>query len=273
MTRAAFQHAQWEPSRFYWAVLDDPGWSGRGPIPEGLLAALDEELPLPVEVLFPVAAPMSGGGLLVCAPRRSDLDELDSATLTLRPSHLPDFAAGRCDPESFNILVGPREPRPVRRTRARIHALASLTLLACAAILAVGLARRAEAWRTESKATTDAAAAASAIVLPDGGDPQTELVRLKELAAARPARSSINAAADLASVLAGWPAEAHATTQSIAIGQSGATLSLTVEGDPTAFIGAIRPPAGWEIDEPRLNTNDKVTRVTLRLRPREEPTP
>jgi hypothetical protein len=51
------------------------------------------------------------------------------------------------------------------------------------------------------------------------------------------------------------------------VSEAGATVSVSVEGDPTPFLKAMKPPPGWGMDEPRLNSADKLTRLTLQLRP------
>jgi hypothetical protein len=70
----------------------------------------------------------------------------------------------------------------------------------------------------------------------------------------------------LAAVLNAWPANVPSKPQSISVGQSGVLISVSVEGEAAVFLKAFSPPPGWTLDEPRLNTADKVTRLALQLR-------
>ena len=259
------------PHQFFWAVIDAPGWTRSGPVPAGLGALVEDEFPVAIDGLGAVCAPISGGRVLVCAARAADLDAHADA-LALGPESLPPFAAGLIDPAAFNLLVGPHEPRPLRRARRRAWGVVAGTVVACAAFLVLGLERRTQFWLAHAETHRGAAGALVRSALPGEGAPApaVELERLRAAAAARARATPTDAARLLAAVLDGWPRATAATVHSIAVDPQGATLALTLDGDPSEFLGALRPPPGWVQDEPRINSTEVGTRVSLRLRPRED---
>jgi hypothetical protein len=95
-----------------------------------------------------------------------------------------------------------------------------------------------------------------------------DVMRAKRLAdAASQLRPPPDAAVALGAVLRAWPSGVSSKPQSLLVSESGATVSVTVQGDATPFLRAMKPPAGWTQDEPRLNSADSLTRLTLQLRP------
>ncbi len=265
------RHLRWPPERFLWALLDAPGWTKCGRVPEGLLAALEDELPVAVEAMHAVCAPAGGGSLIVCAARRADLAGLEGSVLSLSPASLPEFARGSCEPTRLNLLIGAYEPSLVRRSRARTGALFAVTVLIASALLSVGLSRRAQAWRVGANLNRESARQVLATMVAPGVDPASEIDRLRRAnEAALRDRAPADAALSLAAVLRGWPAQVSCATHSIAVGPTGATLSLDVRGDPTPFLASLQPPSGWLLDEPRLNSTERGTRLSLRLRPLEQ---
>lgn len=266
-------NATWPAKRFFWAVLEAPGWKRSGPLPSCLAGALAEELPVEIASVHAVVAPVDSNGaagpatgsVVVCAARMADLEALPAPMLSLTPHAVPDLGVASVEPHRFNLLVGAFEPRPVRRARLRTHLCAAATLLLCAAMVALGSTRRASAWRTHAEVVRQAAAQS----VGDADSLDAELDRLHAIVAARDGSlAPLNdAAADLARVLAGWPADSACTTHSIAIGPQGASIAIEVEGDPARFLESLTPPPGWTIDEPRLNSIRGGTRLSLRLQP------
>lgn len=264
-------NATWPADRFFWAVLEAPGWKRCGPMPSGLLGALADELPVDIASVHAVVAAVDAkaaparGIVLVCAARVTDLEHLPAPVLGLTPESVPELGVASVEPHRLNLLVGAHEPRAIRRARARAHLCAAATLLLCAGMVALGSTRRASAWRSHAEVVRQAEAQA----VGDAASLDDELDRLGAIVAARdgsPAPLN-DAAADLARVLAGWPAVAACTTHSIAVGPQGASIAIEVEGDPAPFLQSLRPPPGWTIDEPRLNSIRGGTRLSLRLRP------
>lgn len=125
---SAGPHVTWPPERFYWALVDAPGWRRPGPVPDGLRQAAADELPVPADDLFVVCAPAREGTVLVCAAPRAALASVDAAAVALTPAALPEFAHATCDPATLNILVGEFEPRAVRRARSRTRALIAASI-------------------------------------------------------------------------------------------------------------------------------------------------
>src|SRR5690606_27182718 len=126
-------HPRWPAERFYWALIQAPGYTARGELPPGLRPALEEQVPVPVETLHAVVAPASNGALLVCAAAKSELESLAGDALSLTPAALPAFAVDLgIAPDDLNLLVGALEPRAIRRGRAcrRLAALTAVVLCA-----------------------------------------------------------------------------------------------------------------------------------------------
>lgn len=264
-------HRKWEPDRLFWSLLEAPSWNGR--LPSGLESAFESDVPLPMDQLHAVCAPAGEARLVVCAARIRDLESLDPAALSLIPEHVPESIGGACDPAHLNLLVGRYEPQVIRRTRVRSHVLAAMTVLACAGLFALGLARRTIRHDALTTAAHDAATRLAASAIPGGGPDQLalEVARARRGAAhATEARPAPDAALALGSLLSAWPAlPAAPRTQSISIGPQGIAVELTVEGDAGAFMGAFHPPSGWLLDEPRLVRLENLTRLSLRLKRQE----
>ncbi len=276
----------WPADRFYWSLLNAP--MGRAlssqraaPLPPGLCAAMQDDVPTPMEDLHAVgirldATNNGSNKVLAVAVRREALAELSSATRTLSPASIPplDERLEQLEPMRLNVLVGMFEPRAIRRARALRHLLGMAAVLAAAGLLSAGLHRRAE----HAASLADAVDAQSASLLSHAAESGVTDQRTleRELAQARALRTAMRdpqATADaipaLLSVLRSWPTSASATPQTLGVsGANGgeATLSVSVEGDPAEFLRQLTPPDGWTLDEPRLNASGSVTRVVLTLR-------
>lgn len=285
----------WPPERFYWAIVEPAsspagpvGWTRDGPVPPGLLGDLADQVPLDPAELHAVAATdeRGGGRVVICAAPHAELAAVHAggAAERLRPLSLPSELGGRpgddttapIDPARLNLLVGAFEPFPARRARARRHFRAAAAVLALAALVFVGLLRRAQhAEGLASRARN--ASAATLASLGFEGDPgparvrlDAELDRLRTLAGVSVDRlRAPDAAAALARVLGCWPADTAAAVRSLSVGPEGASLSvlLSPPDDAAAFIASLRPVTGWTLDEPRLASVGSSTRITLRLRP------
>lgn len=261
----------WPADRFYWALLEAPGVKRTGELPAGLLPMLEEDAPADTADLHAVCVPLSDGRLAVCAAEKSELSEVSSEAPSLTPDALPPFIDWPgVTPERFNLLVGSFEPRPLRTARLKRHAFAAAVVLACGLLITIGLQRRATRWTERAESARAAAAGVAAEFTQSGraDDLAAEAARLRgtrdALARAAPPP---DASLALAAVLHAWPANVPSKPQSISVGQSGVSISVSVEGDAAAFLRAFSPPRGWTLDEPRLNTADKVTRLALQLRP------
>lgn len=261
----------WPADRFYWAVLDAPGVSRPGQLPTGLYPILDEEIPADTAELHAVCVPAADGKLAVCAIETIDLAEVPVDSLSLTPSELPAFVESLgVSAERFNLLSGSFEPRPLRSRRIRRHAFSALTVLLCVSLLAVGLHRRSLRWEARAESARIATSRVANLVTATGRveDIRAEAARLEgtrdALAQASPPP---DASLSLAALLESWPARVSSRPQSITVGPEGIAVSVAVEGDASAFLGAFSPPPGWTLAEPRLNASDTVTRLSLQLRP------
>jgi len=260
----------WPAERFYWSVVEAPGWGRCGPLPEGVRAVFEEDAPLPGDELHAVGAPLGDGRLLVCAARRAELGALESGPDSLVPAAIPPELGARVSPERLNLLVGAFEPARFRRARQRRHLLAAAALLACAALVSVGAVRRERHWSRLAEDRVRRTADVLAGVVP-GGRPElvpAELARARQVnrwcAGQAPAP---DAAPILAALLKAWPVGVACKPQALTISGFAIGCSVAVEGDPALFLGALTPPAGWRLEEPRLHTAGSVTRLTISMRP------
>lgn len=260
---------RWPHDRFFWAVLDAPGWSRAGPLPPGLVPALADDVPADVDELHPVCAPLGDGRVLVCAARRADLAQPARTLRSVTPERLPDALDATLDPRSLELLCGHFEPRCVRRARLARHARAAGALLLCAVLAAIGLHRRAAHWARVAEAAN---AARHEVANAAGLRPEAlgaELARLDALSAST-VRHPTDATAFLAALLDAWPVGVAAEPQSLSVSEEGASLAVNVEGDPAPFLAAFSTPQGYRLEDPRLNASRGVTRLALRLRPSPE---
>jgi hypothetical protein len=156
------------------------------------------------------------------------------------------------------------------------HLISAAALVALAVLAMIGLVRRAAMW---DRVANEAQAARGEVItqtLPGGTSDSLamEVARLRRLAeASGRVKPAPDAAFALGSLLRAWPAAVSSKPQSLVVSEAGATVSVSVEGDATPFLKAMKPPQGWTMDEPRLNSADTVTRLTLQLRPTTTLTP
>lgn len=273
----AAAHERWPAERFYWALLDAPGMKEfkPGPLPPGLMHDLADEVPVSTDDLHAVAA-LHEGKLLVCAALRAELGALPVATTKLTPAELPSFGTSPASLDSLNLLVGEFEPASQRASRSRRHLLGLTTVALLAALLFIGFTRRAahdHAIATQLRTTTDRAVAK---VLPIGMPAEaiaSEVARLKQASqATTQAAPAADAAVALAALLRSWPAAVPCKPQSIAVSESGMTISVLVEGEYAPFLSSFTAPPGWTILEPRVNSTggggggDEVVRIAIDLK-------
>jgi hypothetical protein len=271
MNAKAMNHTERRPAQsFYWATIDGLGWKTAGPLPAALLPVLADEIPIALEDVHAVCAPLDLGRLLVCACPRAALASADTAASTLVPDSLPDGVS--CDAEAggFNLLVGEFEPPPIRRARRARHLHPACACLICLVLIGLGFARRAH----HASAAAGQAAKAADVVLshltPDKREnsvmEQVGFVRAAADAASR-ARAPADAAAGLEALLKSWPASITCKPQSVSVSEGGVSFGVMVEGDPAPFLKAFIPPPGTALDEPRITSVGPVTRLNLHLHP------
>lgn len=256
---------RWPPDRFYWSVLASPGFSRIGELPPGLHAAFEEDVPVPLESLHAVCAPIGDGQILVCAAPRADLASLELDLRSVTPESLPGL--GVVDPLVLNLLVGAFEPRAVKTARIRRHLLAMTTVALCAALAVAGLLRRAGALRNLAEEATQGLGSILESALPAGppGALVLEIERARRESAAV-IEPPADAALALASILSVWPTQVPSIPQSLQVGGDRASISVTLEGEPTTFLRALAAPTGWALEEPRVGRAGSFTRVQLQMR-------
>ena len=266
-------HPRWPVERFFWSVVEAPGWKASGVLPAALLEKFGEELPVDVTTVHAVGMPMGDGTVLACGVSIDELANLDPGALSLAPMDFPAFVNAADGPllaEQLNLLVGVWEPRPIRQARMRGHVFAAATMAACGLLMAVGFSRRA----AHDEASRSFAASESKRVLSSvlpGGTIGTLEAELRKVEFAAGVQRQVGRGADagiaLADLLRGWPKDVPSKPQAIAVTPSSATVSVAVEGDPSPFLRAFKGPDGWAMAEPRLNAADNITRLTLQFQP------
>ena len=286
----------WPAERFYWAVLDLPGYTRRGPLPMALLLELQPHMPLDVSELHAVAIPhpSSRSSVLVCAARRDELGAVDASATSLTPTLSPDsilrsqLPLDAADVASLNLLSGAFEPRPIRRARLRRQLELVAAMLLVSILIILGLHRRTANLDVETSHATQSLAAVLAAPPPpspssllsasaidtahatESLNAQIRLVAGVEHAAKR-VTAPTDAASPLAALLRAWPAgldAAPCNVQSISVNATSMTLSFTTDADPMVVIRALIAPPGWKLEEPRVSRGGggATARVMLELR-------
>jgi hypothetical protein len=215
-----------------------------------------------------VCKPVERGHLLVCGAPRASLESLGPDVVVVTPVAVPGCLGATKTASDLNLLVGEFEPRLVARARARVHLAAMAFSVVIAGLVMIGLHRRASAWDRNAGIATESTAA----LLKEHALGQTaeqlalDVQRRKgEATEASVLRTPDEAAPVLVQFLRRWPAEQSAKPLSLNITPRTAAVSLVVQGDASGFIGSFRPPAGWSLEEPRLNTAGDTTRVNLQM--------
>lgn len=259
----------WPSDRFYWAVLSCPGIKGAGVLPAALLPLLEDDIPLPAEDIHAVFLSATDNRVIVCAVKRDVLDILPPELLSLSPQSLPPpIESTGINPRSFNLLVGPYEPRAMRSARNKRNALVSLTLLISCLLVSTGLDRRTAQLNrhaAEVVSTTHQLAARLGPHVTPANIVQ-ELHRVRDMHAALAiASDNPDITNTLATVLQHWPTTSSSILQSVSVSAGGVLLSVAIDGDSSSFLKAFKVPEGLALDEPRLTLADNVTRMNLKL--------
>lgn len=277
---APSQDLSWPPERFFWGTLDAPGIRRPGALPSAMALTFADVVPVPIEDLHAVMAPMSDaegtGRVVVCAARRTDLEPLLAAARSLTPASLPGFIehVGTGSTLPLNLLVGGFEPIASRQRRHRLIARAAMLWIALVTIAIVGLLRREGLAKEHAESFRSARAAAIEAAMP--GAAETDLRDAVERLEHRiEARRAANRPTDVSTVLAAflraWPLDAASDTppeiQSIALNERCLALSVLVKGDPSPLLARLKAPDGWTLKEPRLTSVGDATRLSLELVP------
>jgi len=255
-------------NRVFWSIIEARGVKA-GPIPDGLWPLLEDDLPVSAEQVFAVGAPLDQDRLLVCAALKDEITAAAGTSESLTPDEIPEWVGIRIDPARFNMLVGSFEPRAKRVARQHRRLRAAAAVLIAAIFVAVGLERRARAWNTETDRCNAAALPTLAPISTSLGWGRDDLaMELKQRRESAPLTVKVppDASLVIASILGRWPIQVPAKAQAMLAAGDSASVSVLVLGDPATFIAALKPPDGWKIEEPRIVSVDKSTRITLELR-------
>lgn len=275
---------QLPPEQFYWAVLEArlprgalPGivWSRRSRL-TALLYGLEHWIPVPLETVHVAFAPGEGGRTIACALGIDAVRRyLDEGAMTLSPSATPSFIDQNVDPRSINLLHGPFEAPPLRRARSRWLAGTGAAVLAITAVVAVGAERRTANNRSAEHQMAVASEAIYAQIFPApaaGGVPSAARL-LSELRSLRQTRGSSSpvvssdAGETLARVLACWPRDVIAKTESVTVTPTSCTIATDVanHGQAQSLVAALGRINGWRTEQPHVSQTREHVHVTARL--------
>lgn len=273
---AAPSEVRLPPERFYWAVLDAPPARDR----RAALGYLFESvLPVPVERVHAVYVPLGGDRFLACGIDRDRL-AAHAGALTLGPDALPEFLAALVaeplDPASINLLVEAFEPLALRRARRRVTLIACAAILACTLAVGWGQLRSASRWHVIADAFAQATAAVYDRVLPTstgavppGARLTAELRTLDRTRSEAPAGSPREIAPTLAAVLASWPPDLPASTESLTAAPGAITLTVRLPDESSAerLERELKPPPGWRVSQPTVQRERDGLTVRVRMEP------
>lgn len=272
------------PERFFWSVIEIaplPARSRRDPRSLGYV--FENALPLSLERVHAVYAPLDGDRVLACGLL---IDELQAQVqehpgmLALTPAEATEFLD--VEPEvlaSLNLCTGAFEPKPLRSARRRFALIASALWFAIVGLLLAGLERR---IASQDQYADSLAQARQQVIqqalgspAPPGAQPP-ELRFIAELRTLRQTRrqqpladnaSEVTDAIDsLASLAQLWPRQLNILTESLTITPTTMTLRAAVpnSGDVQHLADALAPIEGWQSQQPQVNAaSDNKVNATL----------
>ncbi len=273
------------PSELYFAVLAPPV-SPRGRArAEELAYAFEAALPLPLSAVHAVYHTLPDQRVLAIAIERAHAERLARAHTRAHPQAWPGWLAplaGAIRPHACNLLTGPCLPPRVSAARRSIvrHACVGAAVILTAASL--GFERRIRHLAADTAAARARAAETAAAVL-SGGAPShqnagslqpafarmtSELRRLRATRGPAP-RSPAQLPADavLARVLAAWPTDARARTESITVAERTVEVVLRLDdlGSAQSFVSALAAVPGLRPGPARTDQEADEVRLSLRL--------
>ena len=269
---------------FYWSIVTAPGIKRAGVAPAGVLLQAAEDFPVPADSVHAVCRPTGtgdggggGGEVIVVAAERDALAALSGTIDRLAPEGFPECIgdAATFGPQELNLLIGEFEPPALRAARIKRHTLRAVVVVAVCILAAIGLFRSSRAWEENALTNTNAAMALlrDTVQGTRDADMANAVTALRDASlAAGKLHQARDASESLAALLAAWPTKLPSKPQSISVTESGISISVLVEGDPTPFIQALHAPPGWKLEEPRLNSipasgsTPATTRLSLEMR-------
>jgi hypothetical protein len=263
-------HLTWPPQRFYFAVVDAPPSRRSRRSIEQILYAAEPQLPVPLEELHAATAPGTNGRIIFCAVPREALQEVPHSALTLSPSELPEFLVDEAAPEQFNLLTGPFEPQRIRRMRRAGNVFVALTMVVVGAAIIFGLRRRTAACDEAATAhTTTIQTVTQRAIQSTQAHQSTQqlfLMLTAELRTLRQTRSTgivdpqlFDAPGTLADVLALWPSELNARTESLSVTRTQIVIRAEVpaSADVQRLADSLSQLPGWQLRQPRVDSTAK----------------
>lgn len=292
------EHLTWPAERFFWAVLDasvlsaarTKGWKRSsqrlGYLFEGVLPGLAIEDVHAVYRRLRGPSPGAGAGqrYLACGLTCSVLEqEVDPQAVTLTPGSLPSFVEEEeIEPNRINLLTGSFLAKPVRLLQRRWLLHACVILIACTSLIIFGLERRVHGmqdqingvasakWRIVEQLLGPVPSQSGAALQPWALRLTAELRRLQQTRSPDVGGTEmVDCSAILSDVLARWPNEVHALTDSLSITATSITIRAAVPtmADAQQLADAFVALPGWWLHQPQSEATRHHVDVTLRFEP------
>ncbi|MCH8342414.1 MAG: hypothetical protein IH983_00315 [Planctomycetes bacterium] len=296
------EHLTWPPERFFWAVLDASVLSAArtkrwrrssqrlGYLFEGVLPGMPIEEVHAVYRRLRGPSPGAGAGAgagqryLACGLTRSVLEqEVGPQAVTLTPESLPSFVEEDIEPNRINLLTGSFLAKPVRLLQRRWLLHACVMLIACTSLIIFGLERRVQGMQDQINGVASARerlvdqllgptpSRSGAPLQPWALRLTAELRRLQQTRSPDVAAAAemVDCSAILSDVLARWPKDVHALTDSVSITATSITIRAAVPSmaDAQRLADAFVALPGWRLHQPQSEAKRHHVDVTLRLGP------
>ncbi len=273
-------------SEFYWSVLalDEATPKSRHmrPSRDYLDSLFEEDLPVGIDEVHAVYAPLPDGRFIACAAPRSRLACIPPEALSLTPQSVPEAFSvdGGAVCNRLNLLTGEFEPRELRRERSRRWTITAAACVACTVLTVIGLARRTIAVRHDARDLDAASVELAKAALPGRAPTLATASSLigQELSTLRPLHAanastvrSPDAVAPLVDLLTHLPRTTSLRTDVLAVTPQTITLNVATDADPQVFLKGLTPPSGWALDEPRLTASRGEVATTLAIQMRRTP--
>ena len=292
------EHLTWPPERFFWAVLDASVLSAArtkrwrrssqrlGYLFEGVLPGLAIEEVHAVYRRLRGPSPGAGQRYLACGLTRSVLEqEVGPQAVTLTPASLPSFVEDEIELDRINLLTGSFLAKPVRTVQRRWLLHACVILIACTSLIIFGLERRVHGMQDQINGVVatkgrlveqllgPAPSRSGAPLQPGALRLTAELRRLEQTRSPDVAGTRmVDCSAILSDVLARWPKDVHALTDSMSVTPTSITIRAAVPSmaDAQRLADAFVELPGWRLLQPQSEVRRDHVNVTLRLQPAQQ---
>ncbi len=283
----------WPADQFYWAILD------RSVLPRGVRNApaqlgylFESRLPVPIDTIHAVYAPIDDDRVLACGAPTEALDEADlGEALTLVPADLPpwvdDDTREQVTVDSLNLLTGPWLPPAIRRGQRRLVGWVAAAIVLCAACLVIGFERQraasdaaaADVRSTEMDVYAGVLGESVRSSIDSSFPPEQRIIaehrRLMQTRSGpvEAQNDRIDAALLLTAILERWPTEQFIETETISVTNGAVTLVLRVPDleDVQPIADAFSDLPDWQVTQPQTFARQTHVDMTLRFTRTEEP--